>query len=101
MADSPSHIEIESLDKIVSNLLLRLKPLFEFIEFAKRPGSAAAIRQAFEDWERYFREQDKILLAFVIKHGFIGVERHFTDEQLWLLLRWTAERGDEEPNRRM
>lgn len=101
MADSPSHIDIESLDKIVSNFLLSLKPLFEFLAFATRPGSAAAIRQAFEDWERYFREQDKILLAFVIKHGFIGVERHFTDEQLWLLLRWTAERGDEEPNRRM
>jgi hypothetical protein len=99
MADSPSHPE--SLDEIVSNFLLSLKPLLAFIEFAKRPGSAAAIRQAFEDWERHFREQDKILLAFAIKHGLIGVERHFTDEQLWLLMRWTAERGDDEPNRRM
>ncbi len=99
MADLPSHIE--SLEQTIDNFLLGLKPLFEFIEFATKPGSAAAIRQAFEDWERYFREQEKIVLAFSIKHCLIGVERHFTDQQLVLLMRWTGERGEDEPNRRL
>jgi hypothetical protein len=99
MDDLASHSE--TLAEVIRDFLLGLKPLFEFIEFARRPGSAAALRQAFEDWERHFREQDQALLAFTINQGLIGAERHFTDEQLWLMVRWAAERGEDEPNRRL
>ena len=99
MDDSP--YQFESLPEVVRDFLLSLKPLFKFIEFARRPGSAAAIGQAFEDWERHFREQDQVLLAFAIKQSLIGVERHFTSQQLWLMVRWAAERGEDEPNRRL
>ena len=99
MPDNPSNIE--SLNRAISSYFLDdLKPLFEFLAFASMPGSAEAFRQALEDWQLYFQEQDKTLLAFIIKHGLIGVDKgHFTDEQLWLLVRWTVEYGNDTVNR--
>ena len=99
MPDTPS--SLESLNKAISDFLESLQPLLQFVAFASIPDSAEAFRQAFEDWKLYFQEQDKALLAFVIKHGLIGVERHFTDEQLWLLVRWTVEHGNDVVNRRL
>jgi hypothetical protein len=99
MPETPSNIE--SLNKAISDFLDDLKQLFEFVAFASMPRSAEAFRQALQDWKLYFQEQDKALLAFIIKHGLIGVERHFTDEQLWLLIRWTVEHGNDVVNRRL
>jgi hypothetical protein len=99
MPDTPSNLE--ALNKAISDFLEGLKPLFEFVAFASMPGSAEAFRQALEDWKLYFQEQDKAIMAFIIKHGLIGVERHFTDEQLWLLVRWTVEHGNDVVNRRL
>jgi len=89
------------LSKAVSDFLEGLQPLFRFLALASMPGSAEAFRQAFEDWKAYFEQQVKALLAFTINHGLIGVERHFTDEQLWLLVRWTMEHGDAVVNQRL
>lgn len=91
MPDTPS--SLESLNKAISDFLESLQPLLRIVAFASVRTSAEAFRQAFEDWKLYFQEQDKALLAFIIKHGLIGVERHFTDEQLWLLVLWTWSTG--------
>lgn len=99
MPDTSS--DLESLNKAISDFLESLQPLLQLVAFASVPRSAEAFRQAFEDWKLYFQEQDKALLAFIIKHGLIGVERHFTDEQLWLLVRWTVEHGNDVVNRRL
>jgi hypothetical protein len=92
---------VESLTKSINDFLGGLTSLFGFLALASMPGSADAFRQAFEDWKLYFQQQDKALLAFTIQHGLIGVERHFTDEQLWLLIRWTVEHGSDVVNRRL
>lgn len=91
----------ESLTKAISGFLEGLEPLFRFLALASMPGSAQAFRRAFENWKAYFEQQEKVLLAFTINHGLIGVERHFTDEQLWLLIRWTMEHGDAVVNQRL
>jgi hypothetical protein len=99
MPDTPSNVE--SLTKAIGDFLEGLEPLFRFAVLASMPGSAEAFKHAFEDWKLYFEQQDKTLLAFTIKHGLIGVERHFTSEQLWLLMRWNVEQGDSIVNRRL
>jgi hypothetical protein len=91
----------ESLTKAISDFLEGLQPLLRFLVLGALPGSHKGFKQAFEDWKLYFQQQDKVLLAFTINHGLIGVERHFTDEQLWLLIRWNMEHGDEVVNRRL
>lgn len=92
---------VESLSDLINTFLESLTPLLRFFALASMPGSAEAFRKAFEDWKLYFQQQDKVLLAFTIQHGLIGVERHFTDEQLWLLIRWTLEHGSDVVNRRL
>lgn len=99
MPENPS--DPEALSKAISDFLEGLLPLLRFVALASMPSSANAFRQAFEDWKLYFQQQDKALLAFTIQHGLIGVERHFTDEQLWLLIRWTMQHGNEVVNRRL
>src|SRR5258708_26165070 len=99
MPDTPSNVE--SLTKAIGDCLEGLEPLFRFAVLASMPGSAEAFKQAFEDWKLYFEQQDKTLLAFTINHCLIGVERHFTSEQLWLLMRWNVEQGDSVVNRRL
>jgi hypothetical protein len=99
MPESPSNLE--SLNTAISDFLESLQPLLQFVVLASMPGSADAFRQAFDDWKLYFQQQDKALLAFTIQHGLIGVERHFTEEQLWLLVRWTVEHGNDVVNRRL
>jgi len=99
MSDRPYNLE--SLNQAINGFLEGLQPLLQFFALASMPGSADAFRQAFEDWKLYFQQQDKALLAFTIQHGLIGVERHFTDEQLWLLIRWTVEHGSDVVNRRL
>jgi hypothetical protein len=56
----------------VGNGLPTLKPFFEFIAFLSRPENAKVIRQALEDSERFFREQDRALLAFAVNNRWIG-----------------------------
>ncbi len=99
MPEPPSNVE--SLSDSINNFLESLTPLLRFFALASMPGSAEAFRKAFEDWKLYFHQQDKVLLAFTIQHGLIGVERHFTDEQMWLLIRWTVEHGGGVVNRRL
>lgn len=87
--------------EIIGNVLPSLKPFFEFVEFLSRPECAKAIRQAHEDWEHHFRKQDQALLAFAVNCRWIGLERHFNSEQLWLLMRLAAENGEDAANTRV
>jgi hypothetical protein len=96
-----SRFDAESLSQAISSFFEGLEPLFRFLALASMPGSAQAFRHAFENWKAYFEQQEKALLAFTINQGLIGVERHFTDEQLWLLIRWTMEHGDAVVNQRL
>lgn len=86
---------------LVGNLLPTLKPFFDLLEFVSKPENAKAIRQALEDWERSFQEQNRALLAFAVNNRWIGLERHFTTEQLLLLMRFAAERGEDAANARV
>lgn len=99
MSATPSNLE--SLTKAIGDFIEGLEPLLRFAVLASMPGCAEAFKKAFEDWKLYFEQQDKTLLAFTITHGLIGVERHFTSEQLWLLLRWNVEHGDSVVNQRL
>lgn len=87
--------------ELIGNVLPTLKPFFEFIAFLSRPENAKAIRQALEDSERFFREQDRALLAFAVNNRWIGLERHFTSEQLFLLMRFATENGEDAANARV
>src|SRR4029077_20575035 len=60
---------------VVGNVLPTLKPFFEFNGFLSRPENAKVIRQALEDSERFFREQDRALLACTVNNRWIGLER--------------------------
>jgi len=61
--------------ELIGNVLPTLKPFFEFIAFLSRPENAKVIRQAQEYSERFFREQDRALLAFAVNNPWIGLER--------------------------
>jgi len=59
----------------LGNVLPTLKPFLEFIAFLSRPENAKVIRQALEDSERFFRQQDRALLAFEVNNRWSGLER--------------------------
>jgi len=58
---------------VIGNVLPTLQPFFEFIAFLSRPENAKVLRQAREDSERFFREQDRALLAFAVNSRWIGL----------------------------
>ena len=91
----------EALNKAIGDFLKGLEPLFHILAIASLPGSADAFQRAFEDWKAYFEQQDRTLLAFTIQYGLIGVDRHFTPEQMGLVVRWTREHGDAVVNQRL
>jgi hypothetical protein len=86
---------------LVETLLPAFKPFFDLIEFFSKPENVKAVRQALEDWERSYQEHNRALLAFTVNNCWIGLERHFTDEQLSLLMRFAAESGDDAANKRL
>jgi hypothetical protein len=87
--------------EILGDVLPFFKALFEVAEFFSRPVTTTAIHQAFEGVERFFQEQDRALLAFAVNNRWLGLERHFTSEQLWLLLRWAADNGEDAADARL
>ncbi len=78
-----------------------MEPLFEAIDRFSRPEVAAAIRAAFEDFERRIREEEKTFVDFVVQNGWVGLERHLTSELLRLLVQIGTEQGLEAANARM
>lgn len=64
-----------------------LKPLIDFISFITRPETAIAFRQALENLERCWREEEQAFIDFAVRHRWLGLERHLTSEQLRLLIR--------------
>jgi hypothetical protein len=90
---------------LMGALFSDMEPLFEAIARFSRPEVAAAfsaaIREAFEDFERRTREEEKAFVDFVVQNGWVGLERYFTSELLHLLVQIGAEQGIEAANARM
>jgi hypothetical protein len=71
------------------------------MERLSRPEVAAAISAAFQDFECRMREEEKGFVDFIVQNGWVGLERHFTSDQLRLLIRISAEQGVDAANARV
>lgn len=78
-----------------------IEPLFELMERLSKPEVAAAISAAFEDFECRMRGEEKGFVDFIVQNGWVGLERHFTSDQLRLLTRISAEKGVDAANARV
>lgn len=70
-----------------------LKPLVELVRLISKPETGIVIRQAVEDLERHWREEDQSFINFTVTHRWLGLERHMTSEQLRLLIRVSEANG--------
>ncbi len=82
-------------------LLSSLNPLFELARDLSGPDMAMVFRKAFELFEEHIRQQQRAFIEFAVENGWIGLERHITDEIVALLLKVIEENGVEAANARV
>jgi hypothetical protein len=86
---------------VFESMLSDLQPVFDIAKDLSGPEAATLLRKAFELFEQNIRQQQRAFVKFAVDNGWIGLERHITDEIVTLLLDVIAESGIDAANARV